>query len=294
VYDLQPAKVSEIVAASYRQIKGDYGEEEGRGEKVMGKAPAFQMYAADFYMDTNGWSIDEVGIYTRLLFDQWVNGFIPSDPERLARTAQCSLKKFLAGWEIIQKKFIPAGEGQLKNPRLEEERNKQEVSKEKLSISGRSGGLKTQEKRRQQSSEASSEASSQGPSEIKALQSSSSSSLNTKDIYMPFFEDFWKAYPKRNGKTVGRKECLDYFKTLKPDLYPNILEAVQNYANSEVSKNGYAKDPIRFLKKDFWCDWLEPENKGSTVMTEKVIIPFEEKGDPWAKEMKLYKEGKLK
>ena len=39
----------------------------------MGKTPAFQLYAADFYMDTNSWSIDEIGIYTRLLFSEWVN-----------------------------------------------------------------------------------------------------------------------------------------------------------------------------------------------------------------------------
>ncbi len=51
----------------------------------MSKAPAFQLYAADFYMDTNTWSIEEIGIYTRLLFSEWVNGPLPNDETRLAR-----------------------------------------------------------------------------------------------------------------------------------------------------------------------------------------------------------------
>jgi uncharacterized protein YdaU (DUF1376 family) len=32
------------------------------------KPPAFQLYASDFYMDTNSWTIDEIGIYTRLFY----------------------------------------------------------------------------------------------------------------------------------------------------------------------------------------------------------------------------------
>ncbi len=145
----------------------------------MSKAPAFQLYAADFYMDTNGWSVEEVGIYTRLLFHQWVNGFIPDDPARLARIAQCSLKSFPKRWRSIQFKFTPAGNGKLVNPRLEETRNEQEEYYKRQEESGRLGGLRSQEKRRIKTSTASSTASrldsSDVPSENEPLQSSSSS-----------------------------------------------------------------------------------------------------------------------
>lgn len=263
----------------------------------MSKAPAFQLYAADFYMDTNGWTPDEVGIYFRLLMHEWVNGDLPDDTKRLASIAQCSYKKFQFGWEIIAKKFIPKGKGLLINKRLEETRKEQEEYYKKVTESGRLGGLKTQERRRLQSSDPSSDPSSERPSENKGLQSSSSS-LKNKDIYTHFFEDFWKEYPKRNGKIVGRKECLQYIKFIKPELYPEILKAVKNYAESEQSKNGYCKDPIRFLKKDFWKDWLEPENKQSSYdnygIPEAATFHKQLTGDPFEEERAAFKRGELK
>lgn len=89
------------------------------------KAPAFQLYSNDFLVDTLDWSIDEVGIYTRLLFYQWTNGKLPSDHERLARIAGCSLKKFDHNWKNVSPKFVQNSEGYLQNLRLEEEREKQ-------------------------------------------------------------------------------------------------------------------------------------------------------------------------
>ena len=50
----------------------------------MGKSPAFRLYASDFYMDTQTWSNEEVGVYLRLLLYQWINGSIPNDENLLA------------------------------------------------------------------------------------------------------------------------------------------------------------------------------------------------------------------
>lgn len=91
----------------------------------MGKQPAFQLYAADFYMDTASWSIEEVGVYTRLLFYQWVNGSIPDDLCRIARIAGCSLKRIPKVWSQVKLKFSKRDDGNLINERLEETRQKQ-------------------------------------------------------------------------------------------------------------------------------------------------------------------------
>ena len=93
--------------------------------KEMSKAPAFQLYASDFYMDTNHWTIEEIGIYQRLLLTQWVNGSVPSDEPRLARISGCGLKKFQKWWPTIKIKFHLNGNGELKNLKLEEVRNNQ-------------------------------------------------------------------------------------------------------------------------------------------------------------------------
>ncbi len=47
-----------------------------------GKAPAFQLFAADALVDTASWTVDEVGIYFRLLMTEWVNGPLPNDEAR--------------------------------------------------------------------------------------------------------------------------------------------------------------------------------------------------------------------
>lgn len=77
-----------------------------------------------------------------------------------------------------------------------------------------------------------------------------------------WFQKFWQLYPTRNGKKVGKKECEDYFKqNFNPNDFVPLLIATQNYSNSKTARDNYAKDPIRFIKKDFWRDWIEPPEK---------------------------------
>ncbi|MEM5872110.1 MAG: hypothetical protein QW051_04520 [Candidatus Aenigmatarchaeota archaeon] len=96
-----------------------------------------------------------------------------------------------------------------------------------------------------------------------------------------FFDEFWNIYPTRQGKKQGKKECLEFFKKrFKPDSeeIQLLLKATKNYSNSKQVMDGYAKDPIRFLKKDFWRDWIEPPEKeinpylkGLKKLTEEVF-----------------------
>ena len=132
-------------------------------------APAFQLYASDFYMDTASWSPSEVGIYFRLLIWEWVNGPIPDDLRKMARIAGCDPKTLDTSWKTcIGEKFIingcrgreisrPMYQGKIpttngvcgwENSRLERTRKEQQEYREKLANSGRLGGLKTQEKKR--------------------------------------------------------------------------------------------------------------------------------------------------
>lgn len=108
----------------------------------MAKAPAFQMYSADFFMDTNHWTIEEMGIYTRLLLTEWSQGSLPFEIPRLARIAGCSSKKFQLWWGTISVKFIPNGDGKLINLRLEEEREKQRKYRELQSQKGKASAEK--------------------------------------------------------------------------------------------------------------------------------------------------------
>jgi uncharacterized protein YdaU (DUF1376 family) len=89
------------------------------------KSPAFQMYAADIYMDTNEWSAEAFGIYNRLLNHQWVNGSIPPDLKTLAQISFVGIKTMSKRWPEMVAKFEFDDTNRGKNKRLEETREKQ-------------------------------------------------------------------------------------------------------------------------------------------------------------------------
>ena len=106
----------------------------------MAKAPAFQFYASDFLTDTQSWDIEEVGIYIRLLSNQWLNKGLPNDKKRLARIAGCDDKIFKKAWVILGFKFLLENDGFLRNPKIEETRNIQKKFSEKQQKNGLKGG----------------------------------------------------------------------------------------------------------------------------------------------------------
>jgi len=139
----------------------------------MAKAPAFQFYSADFYMDTADWTISETGIYIRLLMYQWINIELPSEMSRLARIAGCDVRTLQKCWsQCLGKKLSTTASGGLQNYRLEEVRKERAAFLKNAEEAGRLGGLKTQENRRKQANNPLSNPSSQN----QALQSSSSTS----------------------------------------------------------------------------------------------------------------------
>ena len=66
------------------------------------------------------------------------------------------------------------------------------------------------------------------------------------------FDTFWKAYPKKSTK----QECAAWWNENKPDdeLLNAIIRGVESYKRSSSVANGYALDPIRFLKRRRWDD----------------------------------------
>lgn len=84
------------------------------------------------------------------------------------------------------------------------------------------------------------------------------------------FDEFWQAYPKRNGKKVGKGNARIEWRKLTPDQRERALTGAQNLAASD----SYPKDPERFLRKakggkgDFpFDDWQTPAETSSNVKT---------------------------
>jgi len=109
----------------------------------MKNAPAFQLYAADFYMDTAAWSATEVGAYFRLLLHEWTSGPLPNDMMALSRIAGVDHKTMGKFWSMnVGKKFTQNDKGEWENYRLEQTRKEQQEHREKQVVSGKCGANK--------------------------------------------------------------------------------------------------------------------------------------------------------
>jgi len=199
----------------------------------MSKDPAFLFYTSDFLTGTILLSDEQVGKYIRLMCIQHQKG-------RLSEKDMLRICK--AYDEDIFAKFIKDDNGLYYSKRLNDE-----IDKRKHFTDSRLNNLKGTHKKPHMGKHTAPHMEDEDINVIK--------DANISEI----FNKFWELYPKRNGKVVGKKECKDYFKNIKQEDFPDLLKATGNYAGSSKAKDGYAKDPIRFLKKEFWTDWLEPE-----------------------------------
>ena len=82
------------------------------------------------------------------------------------------------------------------------------------------------------------------------------------------FEEFWQAYPDRNGKKLERAATCERFEELSEEEQGQVIQAARHYAASQNVRAGIGiRDPKRFLRdgkgSQPWKDWLEPEKPSS-------------------------------
>ena len=90
------------------------------------------------------------------------------------------------------------------------------------------------------------------PSQQKERKERKEEKTNGKIAYSEAFERWWKIYPKRNGRVVGKQKTYPLFNRILKSDYQDLKKATINY-----SKQEYIKDPERFLKDGLWRDFVE-------------------------------------
>ncbi|MBE3145142.1 MAG: DUF1376 domain-containing protein [Planctomycetes bacterium] len=110
---------------------------------MMAKAPAFQLYAADFDMDTASWTAPQVGVYIRLLLYSWINGGIPNSISEMARITRMDRRTLAKMWtQTVGKKWTLNAANMYVNNRMELEREKQAINREIQKKKGEHGAAK--------------------------------------------------------------------------------------------------------------------------------------------------------
>ena len=83
-----------------------------------------------------------------------------------------------------------------------------------------------------------------------------------KNTDMSSFDEFWKVYPSRNGRKLEKDESLKAFIKIRREEFENVVWAAKNYAESKDVQNGIGiRDPKRFLKNDYWKEWVDAVRK---------------------------------
>jgi len=77
-------------------------------------------------------------------------------------------------------------------------------------------------------------------------------------INLDDFDEFWSAYPQRNGKRVGRKQAEAQWRRLSAPQRRAALVGVAHYAAHCARTDQFAKDAHRWLRDCAFDDWQQP------------------------------------
>lgn len=118
----------------------------------------------------------------------------------------------------------------------------------------------------------------------------------SKPISEQLFNRFWKAYPRRNNKKVGKYPCSLWFEAKNPS--PAIVDIMidwieQDRANRETAGNAgnfYTPpcDPIRFLKEQMWGDDIGHIDTDSERADKLRTESRKQAIDGWKKSLNLW------
>ncbi len=93
--------------------------------------PWYPLYHEAFELDTQTWTVAEIGSLLRLMNYQWANGSVPDDQAKLARICRVDRADWTEIWETLEPKFKRLGRTKLLNHRLsiEQERSQRKSAK---------------------------------------------------------------------------------------------------------------------------------------------------------------------
>lgn len=161
------------------------------------RLPWLPLYIDDFMMneDVRAMNLTERGAYIGLLCSQWRHGSLPASIKVLVKLADADGPKEWNAVERVVLKCFPESEvdGRRRNPRLEEERVKQEKRSEDSAHRARTSRAANAHVTRNDNT----------PSRASSAIESESESESEKEVLLKNiraeFEQAWTSYPKRGG-----------------------------------------------------------------------------------------------
>ncbi len=236
----------------------------------MTKPPAFQFYASDFLASTMVMTTMEVGAYIRALAHSWDCGALPKDEGKLSRMLQLTPDEFQVVWPTLRERFTETPKGYI-NKRLEVERKKQALYREKQANKGRasaqqrfnrSSTVVQPEGQPETGLRLQPEGNSPSPSPTPDLKREKTPRKKRADpVPCEGFDVFWQAYPLK----VAKADAITAWNKLAPN------EALRDFIGAALV---WQRPTLTFekdgqIKGTFPASWLN----GKRWQDERPAIP---------------------
>ncbi|WP_431014582.1 YdaU family protein [Bradyrhizobium pachyrhizi] len=223
--------------------------------------PWFPFYVGDYVRDTARLTTEGHGAYLLLMLDYWANGAPPDDDETLSSIARLPLE----AWIKLRPKIAPffdVANDKWSHGRIEKELAIADEKHRKRVEAGKAGG-EAKAKNKRSPSIATSNA-----DELLCQPQPHPQSFE-KDISRPIsdrtapetsrFDEFWQAYPRRDGPNPRKPAEAKFSALVKAGLDPQMMiDAVRKLAADEAARGKVGTQFIpratTWLNEQRWSD----------------------------------------
>lgn len=225
-------------------------------------SPWFPFYVGDYLRDTARLTTEGHGAYLLLILDYWANGAPPDDDATLSSIARLSLPAWLALRERIAV-FFDVSDGVWKHGRIEKELKTASEKHQKRVEAGKRGG-EAKAIRQQSSSNATDLLPAKlyqpqpqpQPLEDEELRAVADA---TRPRAPDRFDDFWRAYPRRDGANPRAPAEKRFRALVKSGVDPEMMIAAASKLASEEGAKGnvgtaFIPQAMTWLNQKRWSD----------------------------------------
>lgn len=233
--------------------------------------PWMPLYIADYLSNTGHLTAAEHGGYMLLIMHYWEKDGLPTDEAKLARIARMSPEE----WQSCRSAIADFFDENWRHDRIEQEIGIFEAKRQERAEAGARGGRIAAENRRRlernRSKTTSLATAEQYQPQPSSLSSSPTSSADSRKLEEEQacgrgpeqrhwqFDEFWKLYPHKIGKSAARREFERVRKAKSVD-FTELIEALRRYV-AKTDDRPWC-NPATWLHQGRWEDQPAADERG--------------------------------
>lgn len=240
----------------------------------MSEHPYIPFYTSDFLGGTSGMTASSKGVYiTILCLIYEAEGPVTQKWDILARRCGCTLPAFKRAISDLEDDGkIEVSEGEIWSPKCEKHLAQRRDRQNSARSAAKTRWEKDKQKQCLHDADAlRSQCQPEPEPEVKEEPKGSSQKRAERAPDPDGFDEFWQAYPHRNGVKRGRAKSVQKFRAaIRSGQSPAaLIDAAHRYRADRQVIDGYAKDPATWLGNRCWEDEIETADNVAVMRRRK-------------------------